>query len=551
MLNRNSKFTTLLLLSFLASNSIVFAQTRTASTNGIDQIIKWVKDGKTKKVVFPAGTYEFPQTITIENDDLILEGSGTNSTILKLTATKSCLIDAKANNTSLKNLTLDGNNQQKGFGNPIFRFNKSEGHHFESVNFKNSKWNAISSDSGWATDGLVAKTCVFSNISWFPIQIFNRNTNQRGGEVIVDVEKVVIDQCTFKTGYETGVSSDNGNDRRDDGGGVGRRYTESTSLNGTTIQNCTFEKTKQFHIAMVQSADVVIANNTFEGMTDDAGGGAQPLHFEQFSRDIEIYENTFSMADNVPKSYPYIHFQGTEGHKRVSQQRPSNTYPDWTYNVKGSNERRADTSCAKTGHINKGCKRDVHAYGARNIYIAGNIFNASKRVSHYVTVNEGEHIQIGTKKDGTISLNRFEGGDENTGKITFGGNDEGTGDVLILAGQGIVPSNVEIKDVSFDLPPCRLAKPIIVNPPGTAPQRRSNTSNQQDTDTGSPSRRSWTDRTGSFTLQAILVGVKNGKVALKRDDGSVTVLPLEQLSVADQKIVRELVAKHTELLFAD
>ncbi|WP_075601843.1 T9SS type A sorting domain-containing protein [Saccharicrinis aurantiacus] len=438
------------------------AQIQTADVNNISQIINWMKDGVTTKIIFPAGTYNFTSTISLENDDLILEGSGMDETIIKLAAVKNSLIDAKGNNAHISKLTLDGGHNQKSWGNPIFRFNKSKGHYFEDVLFTNSKWMGIAGINAYPTDGLKLIRCEFSNIDLMCLQIFNRNTIKRGGEVIVSVDKVIIDECIFHEGYETGISSDNGNDREDSGDGTGRRYTESTSLSGTEITNCIFDKSKQFHIAMVQSKDVLIQNNTFYGMTDDAGGGCQPIHMEQFTHNMEIYDNTFYMDNTVEQKYMYIHINGTEGHKRVTQQQPSNTYPTWTYNVYGSNERRADTSCAKEGHINKDCKRDVHAYGPRNIYVAGNTFNESTKVSNYFSANEGENIQIGIKKDGTVSLNKFLGGDENSAKIHLGGNDEGTGDVLIKAGQNVVPSNVEIKDVYFDLPAIRLQKPIVV-----------------------------------------------------------------------------------------
>ncbi|GAF05528.1 right-handed parallel beta-helix repeat-containing protein [Saccharicrinis fermentans] len=440
----------------------VKAETRTADVNNISQIINWMKDGITTKIIFPAGTYNFTSTISLENDDLILEGSGMNETIIRLAAKKNTLIDAKGNNARICKLTLDGGKNQKAWGNPIFRFNKSKGHHFEEVLFTNSLWMGITGINAYATDGLHLIHCEFSNIDLMCLQIFNRNTNKRGGEVITSVDKVVIDGCIFHEGYETGVSSDNGNDREDSGDGTGRRYTESTSLSGTEIKNCVFHKSKQFHIAMVQSKNVLIQNNTFYGMTDDAGGGCQPIHMEQFTQNIEIYDNTFYMDNTVEQAYMYIHINGTEGHKRVTQQRPSNTYATWTYNVYGGNERRASTSCAKEGHINKDCKRDVHAYGPRNIYIAGNTFNESTMASHYVSVNEGENIQIGTKKDGTVSLNKFMGVSAGVVKIHFGGNDEGTGDVLIKAGQNITVDNVEIKDVNFDLPAIRLKKPIVI-----------------------------------------------------------------------------------------
>lgn len=457
--NHKSFIVTLLIV---ISNFCVHAQTRTARPADIDQIAKWGNDGSTKKIIFTAGLFEFPKALTLTNDNLVLEGAGTNKTVLKLIQISSVFIDAKGNNYKIANLTLDGGMNQKGFGDVIFRFNKSKGHQFENVEFTNSKWNAINAVTGYATDGLMVKKCVFSNIDFMGIQIFNRNTSKRGGEVILSVDKVLVDSCVFKEGYETGISSDNGNDREDNGNGTGRRYTESSSLNGTLIQNCTFEKSKQFHIALVQTEDVIVQNNSFAGMTDDAGKGCQPIHVEQFCHNIEIYNNVFSMSNTVSQPYNCINMTGIEGHKRVTQERPSATYATWTYNLSGGNKRRASVQCANSGNVDKDCKRDVHAYGPRNIFIAGNTFNASSKFDKIIFISEGENIQVGTKKNGTISLNKFEGITDKMEKIVFAGNDEGCGTVLIRAGQNIIKSNVGIKKVNFDLVPIYQKKPIVI-----------------------------------------------------------------------------------------
>ncbi|WP_440875437.1 hypothetical protein [Thalassotalea sp. PLHSN55] len=115
------------------------------------------------------------------------------------------------------------------------------------------------------------------------------------------------------------------------------------------------------------------------------------------------------------------------------------------------------------GHIDADCKRDVHAYGSRNIYIAGNTFNDSTKISKYLHVKEGESIEVGTMKNGTVALNAFNGNDNSDDKIHFDGKDEGTCDVTILAGQGIVESNVKVSNVTFDLPACSTTKPNVIN----------------------------------------------------------------------------------------
>ncbi|WP_440876043.1 hypothetical protein [Thalassotalea sp. PLHSN55] len=455
----------LALLILSVSSFTVSAKERIADKNNISQIVKWAKDGVTTKITFPEGLYLFKQPLIIKNNNLTLVGHDKLNTVLKLMTIKSTLIDATGNNALVKNLTLDGNNQQKGYDDAIFRFNKSKGHRFEHVIFKRSKRGAILPVRGWALDGLYVSHCEFEDIYGVAIHILNRNTVKRK-KLITSIDQVIVKNSIFKAGYMMGVTLDAGNDRRNEavvgGKKVGRRYVETVNMNNTIISDNVFEKTRKFHIAGVQGSGIKMIRNTFAGMTDDAEGGANAIHFEQFTRDLEFYDNTFSMANTVPKRYPYISIAGTEGHVRVEQKRSSDTYKEWTYFYEGSRERRANVKCAAFGHTDKSCKRDVHVYGVRNVYLAGNTFNASTKISSYLLVKEGENIQIGTKKDGTVSLNAFLGGDETTRKINFIGHDEGTCDVFIRAGQHISKGNVFIPDVDFDKPACRLAKPIII-----------------------------------------------------------------------------------------
>ena len=54
--------------------------------------------------------------------------------------------------------------------------------------------------------------------------------------------------------------------------------------------------------------------------------------------------------------------------------------------------------------------------------------------------------------------------------------------------------------------------------------------------------RQWTDATGEFTVEADFVAFKDGKVQLKKADGSTLAVPVTKLSTADQKFVREVSA---------
>jgi hypothetical protein len=52
--------------------------------------------------------------------------------------------------------------------------------------------------------------------------------------------------------------------------------------------------------------------------------------------------------------------------------------------------------------------------------------------------------------------------------------------------------------------------------------------------------RTWTDTTGNFSVEAVLVGVASGKVRLKRKDGRVATVPIKRLSAADQQYLKSL-----------
>ena len=55
-----------------------------------------------------------------------------------------------------------------------------------------------------------------------------------------------------------------------------------------------------------------------------------------------------------------------------------------------------------------------------------------------------------------------------------------------------------------------------------------------------PQPRTWKDATGTFSVVATLAGVADGKVQLKREDGTVVTVTLEQLSSADQQYIAAL-----------
>ena len=50
--------------------------------------------------------------------------------------------------------------------------------------------------------------------------------------------------------------------------------------------------------------------------------------------------------------------------------------------------------------------------------------------------------------------------------------------------------------------------------------------------------RTWTDASGTFTVEAELVERKDGKVTLKKSDGETIDVPIDKLSEADRKLLR-------------
>jgi hypothetical protein len=53
-----------------------------------------------------------------------------------------------------------------------------------------------------------------------------------------------------------------------------------------------------------------------------------------------------------------------------------------------------------------------------------------------------------------------------------------------------------------------------------------------------PEFRTWTDATGKFKTEAAFLDLKDGKVRLKKKDGTIVTVALEKLSEADQAVVK-------------
>ena len=58
--------------------------------------------------------------------------------------------------------------------------------------------------------------------------------------------------------------------------------------------------------------------------------------------------------------------------------------------------------------------------------------------------------------------------------------------------------------------------------------------------------RTWKSSNGKYSVEAELIGFEDGKVKLKKANGKVVKVPLESLSDADQKFVKEQYSKDDE-----
>ena len=91
-------------------------------------------------------------------------------------------------------------------------------------------------------------------------------------------------------------------------------------------------------------------------------------------------------------------------------------------------------------------------------------------------------------------------------------------------------------------PPTAVAPSVMARPGAT--QSPSTDPSDEVTSKLESSLRTWTDRTGKYSIVATLVQVERGIVRLRKEDGRISSLPLKKLSEADQQLVREWMAAH-------
>jgi len=119
------------------------------------------------------------------------------------------------------------------------------------------------------------------------------------------------------------------------------------------------------------------------------------------------------------------------------------------------------------------------------------------------------------------------------GLVSAGGKLKGAGAPQVTGPTAVVRVTAErgAWDFKISLDAADKISELYVTPPGSGPVA--------DSTSDSPVRE-WSDATGKYHVNAELMGVKDGKVQLKKSDGEVISIPLAKLSAQDQDALKKL-----------
>lgn len=412
MKNKITILTSILLMSVCSLNAEIFTYQTGNQTTRLENFINNNTDGI---IEFESGQiYLFNSPIDVYKA-VIFKSTSTNKSILRLNVAKNFLFRLRADNIRFENLTLDGNNLIDGFGKAIVDIFDIIAE-FKDVLFTKSKEDAIGAYNGRAIQGLLIDSCIFREIDAKCIFISNRNTEGYGSKITEVRAPITITNSTFETGSSNHIISDNGNDfyelTNSDPGWVsednlgGRRYEYSTNLK-LTIQGNTFEEYSHWSIGLVQADNVTIIDNDFAGPTTgtDRAGNASTFHFEQFSHNFTIAQNTFRQNTGGL----VIFNSGREGRQRYRDNPVITTIVGkngFTGNS-GNNTVRGSNSCPSNVDPLT-CKKDFHHYGPRNFYIYDNKFiTQGGTISSIIAFQDAINFRIGYDKDGNSFPNDY------------------------------------------------------------------------------------------------------------------------------------------------
>jgi len=453
--------TIVIILLFTTINTSVFAE-RFPHRNGdltgrLENVIRANQDGI---IQFDANkTYLFSRTLNITKKVKLI---GSNGTILKLNRSSrtGSFILCRAEEISFEKLTLNADNK---VNRAIVDINDMVGVAFEEVTLINAihpnfqtQGDAIAAYNGRACHGLIVNRCVFTNISHMCVKIMNRDTDKYrdsgpnrnrfiNGEIRQLLAPISITNSTFNSGYDKAIEADCGNDDfviddQNDPRWVpedlrgGRRYTYTTDLAESVIEGNTFKTHKAWVLGLIQASNMALRNNTMEGPANTTQGNNAIIHLEQVVHNLEISNNTMSLNSGFGNPI-FISLAANEGRQRL-RENPRviaiRNRGGFTGN-RGGNTVRGSNNCPR-GANPLTCKKALHSFGPRNIYVFDNTFIANARILAVMNFSDAEGIRIGLDKNDTAKKNSYVGVPRNRvdrARIIMGRGESGNCDVII------------------------------------------------------------------------------------------------------------------------
>lgn len=433
------KFSLLLVAIFLSLN--VSAQvTFTWKGNNYDHkadLEQTIKQHPNSVIVFEVGkTYLFKSIVNVY-EKVTLNGKSLNKTgtVLKYDVAvnqgekKGNMFRLHKSGVVFKNMTLNGNNKVKM---ALVDVNHQANATFSNVLFINSE-DGIAAYNGKSCPGMVVKNCEFTKVTKNCIFVVNRNHNK---VKLTSVAAFTIEKNVFNEGYSGGVIMDCGNDfYQVSGTKGGKRHEFATDFKGSRIIGNTFKKCKAWHVGGVQASNVIIHNNVMEGpltLAQGANNNSTCFHFEQFTRNITISSNIMKNSSNNTSS-KFIDMAGREGRRRWSNN-PLIVYMKGVGGVGNTASDVRGDNCLSADPDNLTCKKTVHLYGPRNVFIFDNTFTVpSGKINSVIAFHDGENINIGLNSTGVTMRNTYTLTDNNLNKarVAIGKGDKGNCQITI------------------------------------------------------------------------------------------------------------------------
>jgi len=190
----------------------------------------------------------------------------------------------------------------------------------------------------------------------------------------------------------------------------GRRYTYTTNLAGSRIEGNTFRTHKAWVLGLIQASNIKLRRNTMDGPANNTAQGNNAIvHIEQVVHNVEISDNTMRMNSGFGNPI-FISTTANEGRQRLRENPRIIAIPNrggFTGNSGGNTVRGAINCPRGTNPLT--CKKALHSFGARNIYVFDNTFIANSRILAVMNFVDAENIRIGVDKNGVSKKNSYAG----------------------------------------------------------------------------------------------------------------------------------------------